>query len=92
MNHTREEKSSIMFIEYKRPDREGMDMGPQRSTFRTGVRVCLPSMQCSHFEGGWDEVRCIPSMMWERAMSRTVREPQWPRHWCHVSMFGECEV
>ena len=67
MNHTREEKSSIMFIEYKRPDQEGMDMGPQRSmytlsscllalapflTLGTGVRVCLPSMQCSHFEGG----------------------------------------
>src|SRR5450755_1391900 len=64
MDQTKPEKSSIMFIEYRRPVRDGTDIGPQRSTytrpsgalalspsltFGTDEQVCFPRMQCSHF-------------------------------------------
>jgi len=80
-----------MFMEYRRPEREGMDMGPHRSTYMrssalvalapsltpgTDERVCLPRMQCSHLGGGVEVSTGIPSTTWERAISMIVRGPQ----------------
>ena len=96
-----------MFMEYRWPERVGIDMGPHRSTYTRsrGVValapsltfgmdecVCLPRMQCSHLEGGEEVLMVIPSMALEHAMLRMVCGPQWPRRQCQVVMSGKREV
>ena len=73
-----------MFMEYNRPEEESGWIGPHKSTntrssgrsafspsltLDTGVRVCLPLMQASHFGGEEDRLIVIPSTVCLRAMS-----------------------
>ncbi len=60
--------------------------------FGTGKRVCFPKMQCSHLGAREEVLIGIPSATLEWAMSRMVRDLQWPKHLCQESMSGKQEV